>query len=212
MTDRAEWTVVKVGGSLLDWPALPEALRAFLDDHRDDRLVMIVGGGAAADLVRDLDRIHNLGEVRAHALAIRSLDLTARVLAAIVPGLVVVETIADLQGRLDGGGIPILAPRRPLEDDALRTDDPLPTSWSVTTDAIAARIATRIGASCLILLKSTSAPPGTTREQAARLGLVDPRFPHEARPIPRVVLRNLRGPQGQTGGVLPIEADSAQGS
>ena len=194
--------VAKVGGSLLDLPALADRLEAFLATYRDRRMVLIVGGGGAADWVRGLDRIHGLGDSRAHALAVRALDLTAHALVALVPGLEVAETVAELETIWGKGFVPILAPRLPLDDDDRDSGYPLPKSWDVTTDSIAARLADRLGSSTLVLLKSVFAPGGTTRESAAMLGLVDPMFPAVARAVPEVLVVNLR-----EAGAVPVPLD-----
>jgi aspartokinase-like uncharacterized kinase len=185
--------VVKVGGSLLDWPGLPDRLSAYLDDRRADRLVLVVGGGRFADALRDLDGAQAIGEARSHALALRVLDLTAHALAAIVPGLEVVEDLPALPRAWEAGRSPILAPRRFLDLDD-RSPDPLPHAWTTTTDAIAARLAVCLGASELILLKSAPIPPGIDLEAASRLGLVDPEFPRTASGLPIVASLNLRDP------------------
>ena len=187
--------VVKVGGSLLTWPGLRDGLTAYWQARRARRPVVIVGGGGAADLVRDLDRIHGLGEARSHHLALHALDLTARLLVGLVPGLEVVEHPDELASVWDAGRIPILSPRRFLEDDADRPD-PLPQTWDATTDSIAARVAEHLGAAELALLKSAPLPPGTDRASAARLGLVDPLFPLVAQGLGYVTYRNLRDPSG----------------
>jgi aspartokinase-like uncharacterized kinase len=186
--------VIKVGGSLLDWPGLPGRLSAYLEGRRADRPVLIVGGGRAADVVRDLDRIHGLGEGRSHDLALRALDLTAHLLAALLPMLVVVDDPSLFEARWDARRVPLLAPRRFLETADATSADPLPHSWHVTTDSIAARVAVLLDARELVLLKSVAFPAGTTRAEAARLGLVDPAFPDVARPLSSVVSLNLRDP------------------
>ena len=183
--------VVKVGGSLLDWPGLPDRLAGYLDGRRGDRPVLVVGGGPFADALRDLDRAQSLGEGRSHALALRVLDLTAHALAAMVPGLVVVEEISALPRAWGRGLVPILAPRRFLDRDD-RSPDPLPHAWTTTTDAIAARLAVRLGARELVLLKSAPIPRGIDLQAASRLGLVDPEFPRAASRLPVVTARNLR--------------------
>jgi aspartokinase-like uncharacterized kinase len=188
--------VFKVGGSLFDWPELPHRLTAFLDARRailpGERTVLIAGGGPAADLVRALDRIHGLGDLSAHQLALHALDLTAILLAALVPGSIVVDRIELLPDAWNARSIPILAPRHTLSEIDRRERDPLEASWDVTSDAIAARIAGHLEAQCLVLLKSAPLPPAATRRDAARLGLVDPMLPAVARSLARVEYLNLR--------------------
>jgi 5-(aminomethyl)-3-furanmethanol phosphate kinase len=183
--------VVKLGGSLFCWEHLPERLAAYLDSRRGQCLVLIAGGGPAADLVREIDSRHALGDERAHALALRALDLTAHLAAALAEGLVVVEHPRDFPAAWSQGKTPVLAPRAFLDAD---DRDPLPCSWHVTSDSIAARIAERLGAGELVLLKSAPLPQGTDRAQAAQLGLVDPAFPALSRCLPRVIYVNLREP------------------
>ena len=187
--------VVKVGGSLLDWPEFPGRLAAFLEARRADRLVLVVGGGRFADLLRDLDSTFNLGEGPSHALALRVLDLTAHLLAELVLGTTVVDEIARLEAAWSAGELPILAPRKFLDDDD-QSPDPLPHAWTTTTDAIAARIAVKLGADELVLLKSVSLLPGINLHEAARLELVDPEFPRVAGTLPAVTFRNLREVSG----------------
>jgi 5-(aminomethyl)-3-furanmethanol phosphate kinase len=200
---RPSLTVIKVGGSLLDWRELPGRLTDFLDGRRAsmpaERMVLIAGGGPAADLVRAIDRIHGLGDRTAHLLALHALDLTAILLAAILPGSSPVEQFEALSPAWDAGVVPILAPRSILSviDRPESGFDPLPASWDVTSDTIAAQIAVYLEAESLILLKSASLPVGASRDTAARLGWVDPIFPVAARALPRVAYLNLRDPAAE---------------
>ena len=195
-------TVVKVGGSLLDWPELPARLGAWLASRKNERLVLVVGGGGAADWIRELDRIHNLGPERSHDLAVRSLELTARVLETLLPGLKVVEEISDLERTWEAGLVPILTPRRMLEVDEM---DPLPHSWDVTSDSIAARLAVQLRAEELVLLKRVDLPDGADREEAARLGIVDPWFPVASKPLRNVVVVNLRNARDELGHSISVD-------
>lgn len=185
--------VLKLGGSLMEWPGLPDRLAALLGDRRDERPVLVVGGGAFADAVRGLDRVHGIGEARSHALALRAMDLSAHAIAAMVGGLVVVERLEDLGPSRARGTTPVLAPRLLLDEEDRTAADPLPHSWAVTSDAIAARVAERLGGA-LLLLKSTAAAPGLDRRSAAAIGLVDPAFPDAARRLRSVAVLNLRDP------------------
>jgi aspartokinase-like uncharacterized kinase len=189
-------SVIKVGGSLLDWPELPDRLTVFLERQRSrlatDRMILIAGGGATADLVRRLDRDHRLDDETAHRLAIHAMDLSARFLAAIMPGTVAVERLTDRFRAWREGQLPILIPSSILQDIERCGAAPLPRSWDTTSDSIAAWIAGHLGASSLVLLKSASLPEGAGRLEAARLERVDPNFPRIAHGLARVEYVNLR--------------------
>ena len=157
-----------------------------------ERMVLIAGGGPAADVVRALDRIHGLGDEPAHQLALHALDLTAIVLAALLPGSIVVDRIESLPRRVERRLDPRPGPAPSSNEIDRSGPDPLPASWDVTSDTIAARLAVHLGADRLILLKSAPLPPAATRLDAARLGLVDPMLPVVAQSLPRVEYLNLR--------------------
>jgi aspartokinase-like uncharacterized kinase len=148
--------VIKVGGSLFDWPELPQRLSRLLDERQasGQRLLLLAGGGPAADFIRMLDRTFALGDVCAHRLALRSLDLTAHILAALVPGLDVVDDPGAAAAVWKRRRIPVLAPCRFLDEHDSRAADPLPSSWDTTSDAIAARVSVHVAAVELVLLKS----------------------------------------------------------
>ncbi|MBY0461276.1 MAG: hypothetical protein K2V38_28460 [Gemmataceae bacterium] len=156
--------VVKVGGSLFDHPALGPTLREYLESLRPAEVLLVVGGGAVADAVRDLDRLHGLGEESAHWVALRSLGVTAAFVE-----------------RLLGGGALLDAHAFALADEA--RPGALPHSWDVTTDSIAARVAGVYCAERLVLLKSRDIPPGTPWTVASREGWVDAHFPHVAQTL-----------------------------
>jgi aspartokinase-like uncharacterized kinase len=171
-----ESVVVKVGGSLHDVPRFGEQLRRWLDSLPTRRVLLIAGGGPPADWVRQLDRLDELGEERAHWLALRSLSFTAHALAARLPGATVIETPEDRRQVWRDGGWPVLDVYSfAIADEA--SPDHLPHLWEVTSDSLAARVAQVVGIAVLVLLKSVSLPAGCTWEQAARQGIVDARFP-----------------------------------
>jgi len=192
--------VVKVGGSLLGWDELPRRLSSFLDREMGSgrplvgRALLVAGGGGAADLIRALDQVHRLGEGASHRLALEAMDLTASILEAIVAGSRVVSTIEQIETARRERRIPVFAPRAFLEEVDARGVDPLPSSWDVTSDSIAARVARYLGADRLILLKSARIDEIATVEDAAMSGLVDPYFPIASVPLRRVEAACLRDP------------------
>ncbi len=117
-------TVIKVGGSLFDWPEFPGRMAGFLEARqtadRDERMVLIAGGGPAADIVRAFDRVHGLGDQTAHRLALHAMDLTAVILVELLPGTVAVQSLESLTAVWSAGAIPVLAPRLTLAKGAYR--------------------------------------------------------------------------------------------
>ena len=58
--------VIKVGGSLLDWPPLPRAIGSWLATQPAALNVLICGGGPLAETIRRADRDFRLGDETAH--------------------------------------------------------------------------------------------------------------------------------------------------
>src|SRR5260370_42090696 len=84
-------TVVKVGGSLYDLADLQSRLRAWLAERVGERVLLVPGGGATADAVREFDNRHGLGEEKAHWLALRALALNASFLLSLLPEAEIVD-------------------------------------------------------------------------------------------------------------------------
>jgi aspartokinase-like uncharacterized kinase len=143
--------VVKVGGSLF-----PEAERitAVLRESRRPLLV-VPGGGPFARMVRGMQ----LPDDPAHWMAILAMDQFGWYLAA--GGLPVTHALAVPPG------VEILLPYRVMRDR-----DPLPHTWDVTSDTIAAWVASELALD-LLLLKSVD---GITRDGALVSRVTEP-FP-----------------------------------
>ena len=145
--------VVKVGGSLLDHAAHLDAVLATIAAvARDTRVAIVPGGGAFADVVRDADRTFSLPDDAAHWMAILAMDQYAHLLASRRPELALVESLGEIHSAIASGRAPVLAPFR-----LLRASDPLPHSWDVTSDSLAAWLAGALGAARLVLVKPPAA-------------------------------------------------------
>jgi aspartokinase-like uncharacterized kinase len=140
--------VVKVGGSLSRGAHLPVICEQLGAVGLHSPLLVVPGGGPFADMVRDQARRFNLGDSTAHWMAIQAMDQYGRLLAELVPGSQAVHDLAAAGALAGSGRIPVLLPF-----ELLYAADPLPHSWDVTSDSIAAWIAFRARVPLLILLK-----------------------------------------------------------
>ena len=187
------FVVYKLGGSLLSCNDLAARLRAVMEQRPNDRSLIVVGGGAAADVVRDWSRIHTLSEEAAHWLALRSLSLNRALVRHLLPESREVSSCeAAISCWLEGNRPLLVDVEMCLQDAEGHGQSPLPHCWDVTSDSIAAWITTHWKADELVLLKSTSLPAELPLGDATRLELVDPFFRHLANEIPRVSWCNLR--------------------
>jgi aspartokinase-like uncharacterized kinase len=148
--------VIKLGGSLLDWPDWVGQFRRWLAAQPPATNVLVVGGGAVVDALRALDRACPLRPATSHWLAVRAMSVTAAIAAELL------GDVPDLE---------ILDVESFLRKDQRRSDA-LPCGWHVTSDSIAARAATTLEAAELVLVKS--ALPGAG-------DYVDAYFPSAAR-------------------------------
>jgi len=169
--------VVKLGGSLLDWPELASAARHWLSLQPPAAHVLIVGGGAMVDALRQLDACHRLSPEAAHWLAIRLMGITAQLAQQLWPEARLAHALSD--PRLHEYGCTILDIESLARDDACAADG-LPCDWQVTSDSLAARAANRLGADELVLLKSALPGGGACLAEWARQGYVDTVFPRAA--------------------------------
>jgi 5-(aminomethyl)-3-furanmethanol phosphate kinase len=141
--------IVKIGGGMMAAvDDLDAVLRAVAALSRTRRVVVVAGGGIFADAVRELDRRIGLPDEAAHWMAILAMDQYAHFLTTRLPLAVVVATLDEAGFALDHGRLPVLAPSRWLKES-----DPLPHSWSVTSDSIAAWVAGQANARDLVLVK-----------------------------------------------------------
>jgi aspartokinase-like uncharacterized kinase len=155
-------TFVKVGGGLLSRAGAFELVTGALATLQGRRLLVVPGGGPFAQAVRELVRRVKVGEEAAHWMAVLGMDQYAHALTERTPGAVLVENVSEVEAALARGGVPVLAPYR-----WLRAADPLPHSWSATSDSVAAWIAGAVGAKRIVLIKPAK---GNTSK------MVDPLF------------------------------------
>ncbi len=182
--------VIKIGGSLFEFQAFPQAWNRWLAEQTPAVNVLIAGGGKLADVIREADRVWGLGDETAHWLAIDVLAASARLLAAILRDARLEndwDCLRQLLSEHEFGAPIVFCPVEFLRHSEARIPpQPLPHAWSVTSDSIAARIAGILGADELVLLKSADPPV------PAQPPYVDQYFVQAAAGLNCVRLVNLR--------------------
>jgi len=184
--------VIKVGGSLFDLPDLSARLSRLLDDFENARPLIICGGGETVDLVRSWDKTYDLGDEAAHWLAIQSLMLNDKLLCELMPNARVISSPAEATEVWKDHKIPVLCSYTYLKQTSETQIAPLPTSWDVTSDSIAAWVSLTWPAEELVLLKSVDLPREMTLSELAQAGLVDRFFPSFLERLPKLRWCNLR--------------------
>lgn len=155
--------VVKVGGSLGRGACVPALGARLADLGRRYGLLVVPGGGAFADVVRDYDARFALHPSTAHWMAVLAMEQFGHLLADQTPGALVVRDLEEARKRLAGGGVAVALP-----SEALRRSDSLPHSWAVTSDSIAAWVAGEVGAGLLVLLKDRHGMENLSLEGSGR--------------------------------------------
>ena len=145
----------KIGGSLFSLPDLPERLRSVFE-LAEGRILVVPGGGATTDQVRDWDGVFRFPSRVSHQLAIDALSLNARFLASLIPEsrigsslksiynngpLVTIVDVASLISEMDEQGFEVP-----------------PAGWHVTSDSLAGWLASQWAIDQLVLVKSVEPP------------------------------------------------------
>ncbi len=181
--------VIKLGGSILAQQTWKPRFHRWLKALGRTRAVVILGGGPR---VKALRLSGNLDDETAHWASIAIMRENATQVAAEFPRGHAVSTWEQVEQAWRHGQLPFFD-----VEPFLRAEDtganPLPHTWDVSSDSIAARLATRHDAD-LILLKSCLVLPGPYDwPDLARHGVVDAYFPRVAPAVRNITLANLPG-------------------
>ncbi len=141
-------TVIKVGGSLALQPEKLRALCVMLSEvSKNNRLIVIPGGGEFADAVRSLDKRFSLSSSASHRMAILGMDQYGLLLSDLIPNSVTVSKLEEIKYFLDSGGLPVFLP-----SNLLLGENELENSWDVTSDSIALFIAGKLETTKVLLV------------------------------------------------------------
>ena len=143
-----DW-VLKLGGSLFPEKAI-ELCKAIVDlnnsiEYHHKKILLICGGGAFANKIRDYDYDLHFSNTANHNTAIICMDIIGTLLADKVDGLESVKSIENAISVADQGKLPVLIPSFIME-----RNDPLKHAWSVSSDSIALYLSNLLKAKLLI--------------------------------------------------------------
>jgi len=141
-------SVFKVGGKLIRGNRLRKLCLHLEKIGCRHRILLVPGGGPFADTVRAQDTSYDLSDGAGHWMAILAMDQYGHLLADLIPRSKLVRTIDEAKKIAGSGRVPVLLPF-----EMMYHKDPLPQSWSVTSDSISAWIAKIARAPMLVLLK-----------------------------------------------------------
>ena len=169
MTNTGEPLVLKLGGSLAESGRLAGLIDIIA--NATAAVVVVPGGGPFADAVRAIQPQLVLSDALSHRLALLAMHQMGHVIAASHPRFAPTETLAEIAIALAAGSIPVWLPYSLQHDDAS-----LPADWTATSDALAARLAERLGSGSVALVKSCAVPKGATLDDVTTAGIADPVF------------------------------------
>lgn len=170
--------VIKIGGSFIKVDNIEllkniiEVIEDTVFEEKNIKMIIVNGGGRAADLVRKFDSVSKLKAKNAHFAAISAVELNAYLISDFFKEFSFFSQNISLPNRINIF-LPLLY---------YKNFDPLPNSWHVTSDTMALETAERISADKLILLKQKDAldNENTSSIRADKLsesGLIDKYFP-----------------------------------
>ena len=141
--------VIKVGGSLAENPPVLTTLCNKLDElSKRHSLTVVPGGSKFAEAVRKFDQKYNLSSYAAHKMAILGMDQFGLLLSQIINSSYTTYSLSDAKQLSERKVLPVLLPTNLMFKEA-----PFEPSWDVTSDSIAAYVASQLNAVKIILVK-----------------------------------------------------------
>lgn len=142
--------LIKIGGSLVrrGYSVLSGISRSTIILSNKYRVIVVLGGGDIANVVRGLYNEFHIYQSAAHWMAISAMNINGMLFVGMDRRFKAVETILECRNMASRGYVPVILPYR-----LLKKIDSLPRSWEVTSDSIALFIAHILNTDHVILLK-----------------------------------------------------------
>jgi aspartokinase-like uncharacterized kinase len=159
--------ILKIGGSLSRGNGLKALCREISRLGRRHRLLVVPGGGEFADQVRHACRRYRLDDTAGHCMALLAMDQYGYLLHQLIADSALMTDLISVDDCGGPGRVSILLPSAPVG-----RADPLPHSWQVTSDTIAAWVAHQTNSLRLVLLKDVDGLLTVETENKSSNGLI----------------------------------------
>jgi 5-(aminomethyl)-3-furanmethanol phosphate kinase len=163
--------VVKLGGSLSQSDTLVNCLNSVEQNYQGRAVVIVPGGGAFADQVRLAQHSWQFDDTTAHRMAILAMQQMALLIKGLKDDFSIARSVTDIRKQLHQQKIVIWSPDIVELDNAA-----IQASWDITSDSLAAWLATELSASELILVKSAMIDANLSLRQLVKQNIVDKGF------------------------------------
>jgi len=140
--------VIKIGGSLYKSEYLLDWLNT-LSSCKSQQIIIVPGGGPFADQVRRADQQFDLDQALTHNMAVLAMQQFGNVLASLCPELSLVGNKEQLNACWGQTKVALWEPY-----DMVTQYCDLAKAWDVTSDSLAAWLATFLSADHLVYVKS----------------------------------------------------------
>jgi aspartokinase-like uncharacterized kinase len=187
--------VIKLGGSLLTLPDWHERFQRWLATESPAINVLLIGGGELVDVLRREHARFPYTDKQMHFAALAAMEINAQLALARLPQAQLLNPNINLTDLPPPPSLVLVKIVEWWYDSNRHGELPPEESWRITSDSLAAWIATQLNCD-LVLLKSSEPPPdqpGIERgETWIAHGYVDPAFMFDAGNLPSYHAVNLR--------------------
>ena len=162
--------VIKLGGSLSKSQALRDCLNR--TSKGQGRVVIVPGGGDFADTVRLAQQQWQFNDVIAHEMAILAMQQMALLFKGLQPDFRLAHSVAEIQS------LSTQSPFAPMiwsPNIHELNQAGVAASWEITSDSLAAWLATQLNATELILVKAACIATNNLA-QLSEQGIIDNAF------------------------------------
>lgn len=157
--------VIKLGGSLLETGQMFACLKHVLETN--ENTIVVCGGGAFANQVRQAQKKWHFDDVAAHEMAILAMQQTAVMCQNLQPKFTIASSVSEIKNQRFVIWSPNITELNAAE---------IPATWDITSDSLAAWLTIKLDAYELVLVKSCKIDSEAVITELTEQGIIDKEF------------------------------------